>query len=404
MRIGLGIGLGLGGGTSIPVAVLSVEPAIGASDGGTDIEVTLTTTSGVTGITIGGTPCTDFVKTGPTTVTCTTPAKAADTYDVAANVGDPLVDGFEYVDVEVEAISPAQGIPGGGIAVTLTLSSTVDVTGITIGGTACTSVIVVDDTTVTCVTPAKSNGTYDVAANVGTELDDGFEVWDPTAENVNGLYRASYGGSPWAGAASAGDSGGRDMSQVGATAPSVGSALPNGQTPADFNGTDDTLNDGTNATLTYISTTAYQVDFLIYIDTVGAAAAGIYDNEGVLTDSGGNFGIVVNDDGADATIHCFHHSTTYKVASKEISTGAWHHVRCVYNGTAITVSVDGVAGTPTTAGTMSAPGANIRLGKNYANAAFFDGKIAEVSIGDVVLSASNAKYELYYEQRYGVSL
>lgn len=62
----------------------------------------------------------------------------------------------------VSAISPTAGTTLGGTAVTITGTNFTGATGVTIGGVAATSVVVVNSTTITAVTPAGSAGTASV--------------------------------------------------------------------------------------------------------------------------------------------------------------------------------------------------------------------------------------------------
>lgn len=62
----------------------------------------------------------------------------------------------------VSGISPASGPAVGGTAVTISGTGLDDVTEVTIGGTAATSLTVVDPRTVTCTTPAGTAGARDV--------------------------------------------------------------------------------------------------------------------------------------------------------------------------------------------------------------------------------------------------
>lgn len=68
----------------------------------------------------------------------------------------------------------------------LTLSVTGTVTGVAIGGTACTSVVQVGGT-VTCYAPAKAAGTYDVTVSGPSGESDplvgGYEAWHPTVDH-----------------------------------------------------------------------------------------------------------------------------------------------------------------------------------------------------------------------------
>lgn len=67
-----------------------------------------------------------------------------------------------YPGASVSAISPATGPAAGGTTVTLTGTNLRGTTGVTFGGTAATAVTVVSETRVTCVTPAKTAGPYNV--------------------------------------------------------------------------------------------------------------------------------------------------------------------------------------------------------------------------------------------------
>lgn len=63
----------------------------------------------------------------------------------------------------VTSLAPSTGATAGGDAVTITGKDLTGATGVTFGGTAATSVVVVSDTSITCVTPAKTAGAVTVA-------------------------------------------------------------------------------------------------------------------------------------------------------------------------------------------------------------------------------------------------
>jgi uncharacterized delta-60 repeat protein len=62
----------------------------------------------------------------------------------------------------VTSVTPSSGSTAGGTSVTITGTNLTGATGVTIGGTAATSVVVTNDTTITCTTPAGSAGTASV--------------------------------------------------------------------------------------------------------------------------------------------------------------------------------------------------------------------------------------------------
>jgi hypothetical protein len=62
----------------------------------------------------------------------------------------------------VSNISPGTGLAAGGTALTITGAGFTGATGVTVGGTAATAVVVVNTNTITCTTPAHAAGTVDV--------------------------------------------------------------------------------------------------------------------------------------------------------------------------------------------------------------------------------------------------
>lgn len=68
----------------------------------------------------------------------------------------------EFVPATISSVSPATGGVAGGTAVTIKGTDFGGTAGVTFGGTAATSVVVVNSKTITCVTPAKSAATVDV--------------------------------------------------------------------------------------------------------------------------------------------------------------------------------------------------------------------------------------------------
>jgi hypothetical protein len=62
----------------------------------------------------------------------------------------------------VTGVSPNTGLAAGGTAITISGVAFTGATNVTIGGTAAGARVVVDANTITCTTPAKAAGTYDV--------------------------------------------------------------------------------------------------------------------------------------------------------------------------------------------------------------------------------------------------
>lgn len=222
---------------------------------------------------------------------------------------------------------------------------------------------------------------------------------DPTSLILSGWYRGSYTAAPWTGTASGGSSGSNTW-QNGSGPPGAGVAV-NGYTPVTFSGATHLI-DAVTTVPNYITTTAYRVILLINAASAAAPAGNIFDNPGLLTENGGNWGIVYNTDG----VNVYHNDGSYKVATKTCSTGAWHVVDVSYNGTTLSVQVDAGTAATVAAGTLgSIVGAVFRIGGNYNAAVKFTGDMMEaISAQDPLVSTVPSSFKSYLNSRYALSL
>lgn len=94
--------------------------------------------------------------------------------DFEANVRLALVAGQKVTASQLDALfqpatidtlTPNTGLAAGGTAVTIKGTNFAGVTGVTFGGVAATSVVVVSETTITCVTPAHAAGAVSVVVS-----------------------------------------------------------------------------------------------------------------------------------------------------------------------------------------------------------------------------------------------
>lgn len=163
LSIGIGISVvldqGALGGAGAPPTLVSLNVTSGSTLGGTVVTGTGTNLTGVSAVTVGGVAATSISSTG-TTVTFTTPAGSAGAATVIATVTAgtaTLTNGFTYVVLVapvLESISRDIGVAAGGTAQTLRGYGFTGTSGVTFGGAAATSVVVVNDSKVTCVTPS----------------------------------------------------------------------------------------------------------------------------------------------------------------------------------------------------------------------------------------------------------
>jgi hypothetical protein len=136
-------------------------------------------------------------------MTATSPAGSAGATDVTVTTpggtsATGAADGFTYIAAPtVTAISPTSGLTVGGANVTITGTNFTGATAVTIGGSAATSVAVVNSTTVMAITPAHAAGAADVAVTTpgGTGTGTGFYTYVTSATpTVTGI--GPNGGPP----------------------------------------------------------------------------------------------------------------------------------------------------------------------------------------------------------------
>lgn len=140
-------------------------PAVGSTLGGTMLRVTGSNFTEVGGVTIGGLPATNVTVLSNTSLTCITPAQSylGPLSVVVAtaggtNVGNTLFT-YALLTPTVSAISPNSGTSAGGTTVVVSGANFTGTTGVKIGGAAADHIIVLNDNTLTCRTPAGTAGT-----------------------------------------------------------------------------------------------------------------------------------------------------------------------------------------------------------------------------------------------------
>ena len=156
-----------------PPTLSSISPSNGGLAGGT--AVTITGTNFATGatVTFGSAAATSVVVVNSTTITATTPAGSAGAVSVTVTVSGlsgSLASGFTYIaPPTVTNVNPNTGPTAGGASVTITGTNYLAGATVTFGGSAATSVVVVNNTTITATTPAGSAGAVTVTVTVGAQ-------------------------------------------------------------------------------------------------------------------------------------------------------------------------------------------------------------------------------------------
>jgi hypothetical protein len=160
--------------TNAPV-VTAVTPNAGPVAGGTVVTVTGSGFTGATSVTFGGVAGTSLSVVNDTSLLVTTPAHTAGTVDVIVTTplgtsANTAADNFVFGSGPViSSLSPTSGPIAGGTVVTITGTGFTGATSVSFGGTTATPTVV-NDTSLTVVTPAHANGDANVTVTtpVGT--------------------------------------------------------------------------------------------------------------------------------------------------------------------------------------------------------------------------------------------
>ena len=184
--------------------VTSVSPSSGAAGGGTAVTITGANFAPGATVMFGSAGATNVVVSNATTITATTPAGSAGA--TAVTVTNPggqsgsLANGFTYVaGLSVTSVSPSNGLPAGGTAVTITGTNFASGATVTFGSAAATNVVVVSATEITATTPAGSAGAVSVMVTVSGQnasLANGFTyAAPPTVSSVSPNSGSTLGGT-----------------------------------------------------------------------------------------------------------------------------------------------------------------------------------------------------------------
>ncbi len=146
------------GSTILPPVVSSVTPATGSIGGGNTVTITGANLLGAQTVEFGGVAATNFTVDSSTSITVTVPAgttlgavSVVVTTAVGSNPANTL---YSYVSVSVfTSITPSSGPIGGGTKVTITGVGFTGTSGVTFAGVAAASFTVVNDSTITAVSP-----------------------------------------------------------------------------------------------------------------------------------------------------------------------------------------------------------------------------------------------------------
>ena len=218
---------------------------------------------------------------------------------------------------------------------------------------------------------------------------------------------ADFTGSPWVGTATAGTSGANDATE-GTNPPIVG-GLANGYAAANFNGTNQLLTlDGVVSDYFGVFPVGYTVSTVFRADTLGAAGTYGFQEQTIIGDSGGIWGISVSASGIRfwSTSAGGAYFDTMLLPGT-VAAGTKYCVQARFDGSNIQARVDGGAwSTPVAVSGFYFPGgANVaRLGWGYSGALYHDGDIWEARLADFAISDTDADdFWTYADARYAIT-
>ena len=191
---------GLLGGSAPAPTVNSVAPGTGPTTGGTAVTISGTGFAPGATVSMGASAANGVSIVNSTTITATTSSHVAGAVGVTVINADAqsgtLASGFTYTTTApaVNAVAPSAGPTTGGTAMTIAGTNFAGGATVSVGGSAATTVTVVNSTTITATTAAHAAGAVDVTVtNTDTQsgtLPGGFTYLGP-APTVNSVTPAS---------------------------------------------------------------------------------------------------------------------------------------------------------------------------------------------------------------------
>lgn len=234
---------------------------------------------------------------------------------------------------------------------------------------------------------------------LGVKTGGGVVSFDPATLALTGWWRANYAGSPWTGTASAGGSGGVNLSEA-TNPPATGTAI-NGLTPADFDGTNDILAPGITLT-NFVGAGAGSLWCLFNADAAMATTGNPYDAPQFFCAQ--NLRLSFGFDSGGVWAHIY--DGGHKSRQVACATGGWHLAQMKFNGTNIYCRVDNGAWSSIAAGNIDDLTGQVLVGVNGGVTNFFNGRIAEIGVINSALA--DATFDSikngYINLRYGLAL
>jgi hypothetical protein len=227
--------------------------------------------------------------------------------------------------------------------------------------------------------------------------------FDPATLALTGWWRAPYAGSPWAGTASAGSSGGVNLAE-GTNPPAVGNGARalNGLDTCDPDGVNDLLTPGLTLA-SFVAAGAGSLWCLFNADAAFATTGNPYDAPQFFCAQNLRLSFGFDSGGVWAHIYDGGHKAPPQVAC---ATNGWHLAQMKFDGTTLSLRVDSGAWSSVAAGNIDDRTGAVLTCVNFGVANFLNGRIADLGVGNAAFA--NATFDSlkngYINPRYALSL
>jgi len=169
-----------------------------------------------------------------------------------------------------------------------------------------------------------------------------------------------------------------------------------------FDGTDDQLRtelsstEGSVNASNFVTVSAATMIFAIYVEAVDTNNAATYDNDAIISEGTGNFGLVLKNNAGAYTICYANFDGSDDSVCKSISINTTYVVMARHESGNIYISINGGAETSAASGNTSGVGAPVYIGRNYNAAQFYAGRIGELALWNVALTGTDLSDAIAY--------
>jgi hypothetical protein len=278
----------------------------------------------------------------------------------------------------VASVSPTLGDTLGGELLTIIGTNFTGATAVSIGGTAAVGFSVLSTTEIIAIAPAHAAGAAQsilVTAPGGTSAANTlYEFWSPAVLALTGFWeRGDYDAqtATWTARASAGTSGGRNLTQATATlAPTETNLEPI------FDGVNDTLAPGL-PTSSFFAASAFSMLFVVTFQ--GASPVVSPDGDPwLIADTSDYMSVSYTAEGVRVFIF-----PAQRTAPSPLSVGTKGCIQVNYDGTTLKCRVNGSAWQTVAAANVSSLGGQAVIGRNTGSTAFLNAAMSVVALSNI---------------------